>query len=155
MKRSVWGAVALGVATLGLAACGAAEPQAEAEPAGPDGITVSNARLMLPAVKGNPGAVYLDVANSGSTNRVIRAASVAGASSTAMHAMAGDAMQEATQLVVPAGGAAKFEPGGTHIMAMNLADTVVAGGKADVTLTFVGGAKTTIAADVRAAGDER
>ena len=40
-------------------------------------------------------------------------------------------------------------------MAMVLADTVVAGGKADVTVTFLGGAKMTFAADVRAAGDER
>lgn len=155
MKRGVWGAVALAVIALGPAGCGEAPEAASAEPAAPEGITVTNARLMLPAVKGNPGAVYVDIANSGTTNRVVRAASVAGAGTTMMHTMVGDAMQEATQLVVPAGGSAKFEPGGTHIMANNLADTVVAGSKADVTLTFVGGAKTTFPADVRAAGDER
>src|SRR5688572_1428554 len=155
MKRSVWGAIALAVAALGPAACGEAPEQASAEPAGPEGITVSNARLMLPAVKGNPGAVYLDVANGGTTNRVIRAASVAGAGSAMMHNTVDGAMQEATQVVVAPGQTVKFEPGGQHIMANNLADTVVAGGKADVTLTFVGGAKTTFPADVRAAGDER
>ena len=40
-------------------------------------------------------------------------------------------------------------------MAMNLADTVKAGSKSDVTLTFVGGDKVSFPADVRAAGDER
>lgn len=155
MKRSVWSAVALAIAAFGPMACSEAPEQA-AEPAAPEGIAVSNARLMLPAVKGNPGAVYFDIANSGAENRVIRAASVAGAKSTMMHAMAEDGtMQEAAQIVVPAGGDAKLEPGGDHLMAMDLADTVVAGSKADVTVTFVGGAKTTFAAEVRAAGDER
>ena len=155
MKRSVWSAIAVAVATAGLAGCGSAPEQAEAATTAPEGISITNARLMLPAVKGNPGAVYFDVANAGSANRVIRAASVAGAGSSMLHTMAGDAMQEATQVVVPAGGNVKLEPGGTHVMAMNLADTLVAGGKADITVTFVGGAKTTFPADVRAAGDER
>jgi len=155
MKRSVWSAVALAVAALGPAGCSEAPEQA-AESAAPEGIAVTNARLMLPAVKGNPGAVYFDIANTGSENRVIRAASVAGAKSTMLHATAdGGEMQEAAQVMVPAGGSAKLEPGGDHLMAMDLADTVVAGGKADVTVTFVGGVKATFAADVRAAGDER
>ena len=49
----------------------------------------------------------------------------------------------------------KFEPGGTHVMAMNLADTIAAGGQANVTVTFVGGDEVTFPAEVRAAGDER
>lgn len=156
MKRSVWGAIALAVAALGPAACNEAPQKAENGPAAPEGISVTNARLMLPAVKGNPGAIYFDVANSGSQNRVIRAASVSGAGSTMMHTTVEDgAMQEATQVMVPAGGNAKFEPGGNHVMANDLADTLVAGGKTDVTVTFVGGGKISFPADVRAAGDER
>jgi hypothetical protein len=155
MKRSVWSAVALAILALGPVGCDEAPEQA-AGPAAPEGIAVTNARLMLPAVKGNPGAVYFEIANTGSETRVIRAASVAGAKSTMLHftAEAGE-MQEAAQVVVPAGGSAKLEPGGDHLMAMDLADTVVAGGKADVTVTFVGGLKTTFPAEVRAAGDER
>jgi copper(I)-binding protein len=67
----------------------------------------------------------------------------------------GGAMQEATQVLVAPGQTVKLEPGGSHAMAMNLADTVKAGDKAEVTLTFVGGAKMSFPADVRAAGDER
>src|SRR6187551_1355324 len=155
MKRSVWSALAMGVAALGPVACGEAPEQAAAGPAVPEGITVTNARLMLPAVAGNPGAVYFNIANSGTSNRMLRAASVKGATSAMMHTTSADSMQETLQIMVPSGETVKFEPGGTHVMAMGLADTVVAGSKADVTLTFVGGLTATFPAEVRAAGDER
>jgi len=59
------------------------------------------------------------------------------------------------QVTVPPGGSTKFEPGEQHVMAMNLADTVAAGSQAEVTVTFVGGSKVKVPAEVRAAGDER
>ena len=156
MKRSVWSALVLGIAALGPSACGGAAEQADAAPASPEGIAVTNARLMLPAVKGNPGAVYFDVANTGTQTRVVRAVSVAGAGSTMLHTtVEGGGMQEATQVLVAPGETIKLEPGGNHAMAMNLADTVKAGDKAEVTVTFVGGDKISVPADVRAAGDER
>lgn len=155
MKRSVWSALALGIAAAGPTACGEAPEEAAASPAAPDGITVSDARLMLPAVAGNPGAVYFDLANSSSSGHMIRAASVTGAGSAMMHTTTEDGMQETLQVMVPAGGEVKFEPGGAHIMAMNLSDTVTPGSKAEVTLTFVGGDKISFPAEVRAAGDER
>jgi copper(I)-binding protein len=155
MKRSVWSAVALGIAALVPAACSEAPEQAAAATAGPEGVAVSDARLMLPAVSGNPGAVYFDIANSGAEGHMIRAASVTGAGSAVMHTTADGNMQETLQIMVPPGGSVKFEPGGAHIMAMNLADTVKPGDKAEVTLTFVGGSKMSFEADVRAAGDER
>ena len=155
MKRSVWSAVALGIAALGPTACGDSPEQAEAGPAAPEGISVSNARLMLPAVAGNPAAVYFDVANAGTTGRMIRAASVAGAGSSVMHTTVDGAMQETLQVMVAPGETATFAPGGAHVMAMDLADTIAAGGQAEVTLTFVGGDKVSFPADVRAAGDER
>lgn len=155
MKRSVWSAIALSIVALGPTACGEAPEAAEAGPTAPEGIAVTNARLMLPAVKGNPGAVYFDVANTGTEGRVIRAVSVAGAGSTMLHATVDGAMQEATQVLVSPGETVKLEPGGKHAMAMDLADTVTAGSKADVTVTFVGGAKLTVPAEVHAAGDDR
>jgi copper(I)-binding protein len=152
MKRSVWSAAALALAVLGPAACSEAPEQAEAGPAAADGITVSNARLMLPAVAGNPGAVYFDVENSGTENRVIRAVTIEGAGGADMHTKD---MQLVLQIAVPPGGSTQFAPGGQHVMAMDLADTVTAGSQADVTLTFVGGTQVTFPAEVRAAGDER
>ncbi len=155
MNRSVWSAVALTIAALGPAACGEAPEQADTGPTAPDGISVTNARLMLPAVPGNPGAVYFDVANTGDSGRMIRAASVVGAGSSMMHTTVDGNMQETLQIMVAPGETVKFEPGGNHIMAMNLADTVTAGSQAEVTLTFVGGDAISFPADVRAAGDER
>ena len=152
MRKSILAAAALAMAMIGLAGCGSEQAPADTSPEAPEGVTVANARLMLPAVKGNPAAVYFDLANGSSDNRVIRAVSVAGAASAMMH---NEDMQERLQIAVAPGSSVSFAPGGQHIMAMDLADTVVAGGKAEVTLTFVGGDKVSFPADVRAAGDER
>lgn len=159
MKRTIWTAAALALAAVGPVACGEAPEEAPTGPEAPEGIAVSNGRLMLPPVAGNPGAVYFDVANSGASNKMIRAVSVEGAGSAVMHQMGTwnnqPSMDEIIQIAVPAGETLTFEPGGLHVMANDLADTVTAGGQAEVTLTFVGGDKVSFPADVRAAGDER
>jgi copper(I)-binding protein len=152
MTKSIRAALALAAAALVPMACSEAPEQTETAPEGPEGVSATNARLMLPAVAGNPGAVYFDIANASETNRVIRAVSVAGAGSAMMHT--GD-MQELAQIVTPPGETVKFAPGEQHVMVMDLADTVVAGGQAEVTVTFVGGDKVSFPAEVRAAGDER
>ena len=85
---------------------------------------------------------------------MIRAASVAGAGSAMMHTTEA-ACRRRCRYAVPPGGTLKFEPGGSHVMAMDLANTVTAGSKTEVTLTFVGGDKVSFPAEVRAAGDER
>jgi len=146
MTKSIWPALALALAALGPAACG---DDASVVPAGP-AVAATNARLMLPAVAGNPGAVYFDVANGSDRNMVIRAVSVAGASNAMMHTAD---MQEMSQVMVPPGETVKFEDGKQHVMAVDLADTVKAGGKAEVTVTFVGGDEVKAQADVHAAGD--
>ena len=155
MTKSIWAALALAAAALGPAACSEGEPAAEANPDAPAGVAVTNGRLMLPAVAGNPGAVYFDIANMGTRDMMIRAASVQGAGSSTMHVTEETGMQEILQIMVKAGETVKFEPGGNHVMATELADTVVAGGKTEVTVTFVGGDKVSFPAEVRAAGEER
>ena len=151
MTKSIWPALALALAALGPAACGdTSDPGADAEAAALADVKVTNAKLMLPAVAGNPGAVYFDVANSSDRNMVIRAVSVAGAGSAMLHTAD---MQEMTQVMVPPGETVKFEDGKQHVMAMNLADTVKAGGTAEVTVTFVGGDEVKAQAQVHAAGD--
>ena len=152
MKRAIWMAAALGIAAVGLAGCGEQPEPAETAPEGPAGISVVDARLMLPAVKGNPGAVYFEVKHAGTANLMIRAVSVAGAGSATMHS---PDMLALDQVGVAPGGSAKFAPGEQHVMAMDLDDTVTAGSQVEVTLTFVGGDKYSFPAEVRAAGDER
>ena len=151
------------VAALGLvmatAACGgeAEEPAADAEPDAPAGITVSDGWMALPAVSGNPAAVYFTVSNSSDTNRMIRSAYVEGAGSAMLHQMSEwnllPSMDEVMQLDVPAGGNLAFEPESYHVMAMDLADTLEVGGETEVTLTFVGGDKVSFPVEIRAPGD--
>ena len=152
MTKSIRAALALAAAAALPLACSEAPEQTEANPDAPEGIAVENGRLMLPAVAGNPGALYFEVKNDSDKNRVIRAVSVAGAGRAEMHTAD---MQMITQLTVPPKSSTAFEPAGEHVMVMDLADTVVAGGEAEATATFVGGDKVSFAAEVRAAGDER
>lgn len=159
MKKALWSALALSIAALAPAACSEQTPEAPAAPDAPEGLTVANARLILPAVKGNPGAVYFEISNGAKKDWVIRAASVQGSDTAMIHQMGTwnkqANMDELAQVAVKAGETAKFEPGAIHVMTGKLADTVVAGGKTEVTLTFVGGDKMSFPAEVRAAGDER
>ncbi|QYJ08546.1 copper chaperone PCu(A)C [Qipengyuania flava] len=143
--------------SLAVAAC-SSEPEAAAVV---DDVTleVSNARLMLPAVEGNPGAIYFDVKNTGEKNYAIRRADVAGASSAELHGsmeMQGQMMMDSVgQILVNAGDTESLEPGGFHVMVFDLEPTLEAGGTTDMTLTVVGGKTKTFPVEIRAAGDER
>ncbi|WP_336977243.1 copper chaperone PCu(A)C [Altererythrobacter fulvus] len=168
MKSVRIAAAALSLASLGLAACQqeAAGPTQEASsaatpeaPDAPAGIALANGRLVLPAVKGNPGAVYFDIANKSEGDATIVGVHVDGAAMAMMHqTMKTDgvnSMKDLSELVVPKGGSAGFKPGENHIMAMDLDDTLQPGTSTDITLTFANGDKATFTAEVLAAGDAR
>lgn len=129
----------------------------EAAPEGPAGLAVSDGRLVLPAVKGNPGAVYFEIANTGDADTAIAAISVEGAASAMLHATVESdgvmSMQHLDTVPVPKGGVVAFAPGGNHVMAMELDDALAPGASVEVTLTFAGGDKISFPAEVRAAGD--
>lgn len=161
MKSTVLAGVALAFASLALTSCGqeSSEP-VEASPDGRPGVSVTNARLILPAVSGNPGVLYFDITDEGDQPSVIRAADVAGAQSTSIHDTitaedGSTSMSESLPVNLPKGAAFKFEPGGKHVMVMDLDDTLQAGGSTEVTITFLGGDKLSFPAEVRAAGEER
>jgi len=157
MNRSFWMALALAGTTLGLSACGGGDqPSAPAaDPEAPAGVSVTDGRLMLPAVSGNPGAVYFDLANGTEGELIVRSASVAGAGHTMMHVTNETGMEEVLQVAVDPGQTIRFEPGGHHLMVSDLPAGTVAGGQAEVTLTFAGGDKVSFPAEVRSAGDDR
>jgi len=153
------GLAALSLA-LGTAACNnTPEAPASTTPDAPAGVTVADGWLSLPAVAGNPGAVYFTIRNAGENDVMIRTVDVAGAQSAMMHETAewsGQVdMQELFQLAVPRAGEVVFAPGGKHVMAMSLDPALVAGGETEVTLSFVNGDKLSFPAQIRAAGDER
>jgi copper(I)-binding protein len=160
MKSTVLAPLALALGTLALAGCGNKHEPAAGEVAdAPGGISISDARLVLPAVKGNPGAVYFTVHNDSASDRTIGDVAVKGAQSAMIHqttmANGMSEMHEMPQTKVPAHGVLTFAPGGFHVMAMDLDETLAKGGTADVTLSFDNGEKAVFPAEILAAGDAR
>lgn len=157
MKVTRFAPLALAIGSLALGAC-SNEPEAAAV-ADDLALEVSNARLMLPAVEGNPGAIYFDVKNTGDRNYAIRRADVAGASNAELHGsmeMEGQMMMDSVgQILVNSGETESLEPGGFHVMVFDLEPTLEAGGTTDMTLTVVGGKTKTFPVEIRAAGDDR
>jgi copper(I)-binding protein len=158
MKSAVFAVLAC----FALAACNQepAEPApqaSEAAPEAPAGIVVANGRLVLPPVKANPGAVYFDLANNGGADTAIASAFVDGAESAMLHSTTESggtmSMEHVDSVPVAKGATVSFAPGGNHVMAMGLSDTLTPGTSAEVTLTFSNGDKVSFPAEVRAPGD--
>lgn len=149
----------LALSTLALSACDQPAEQTAAAPEGIAGMTVDNARLVLPAVAGNPAAVYFELSYDGDKAVALSRVSVEGAESAEFHEYGEWAgkmqMQPMLPLPLKKGDKHTFEPGGKHVMAMKLSPVVKAGGTANVTIAVSGGANMTFPAEVRAAGSER
>jgi periplasmic copper chaperone A len=122
-------------------------------------LTVSNARVVLPPVAGNPAAVYFDLSYEGAPGVTLDSVDVEGAGMTMIHDYAENAgkmqMVMADALPLEEGAPISFAPGGLHVMAMDPSEELKAGGTAKVTLILSNGITATIDAPVRAAGDER
>ncbi len=158
--RALMAGAMLTGAALALAACGSeAEAPVEAVAGQVPGMTISNARLVLAPVAGNPAAVYFDLSYEGEQGLTIRKAEVEGAGSTMMHDY-GEydfkvQMMEALPIALSTGTKVAFEPGGLHVMAMDPPADLEPGDKVTVTLTMSGGTTQVFLAEVRAAGEER
>lgn len=154
------GAALLLASTFTIAACGGSDPlTAEAEPEGVPGLSVTNARIVLPPVAGNPAAVYFDLAYDNDRGLTVRKADVAGAESAMLHdynEFEGKMqMMEALPIGIKKGTNISFKPGAAHVMVFGLSPDLKAGDSADVTLTVSGGGTYTFPAEIRSAGDER
>ena len=159
--KTLFAAAALAAATLSLAACsdGAQDAAPAADDANPTGLTISNARLMLPPVAGNPAAIYFDLKNEGQRTVAVRRADVADAKNASMHDMMEYnremTMADMGPMTIKQGETVKFEPGGKHVMVFDLSPEVMAGGTTEMTLTVAGGDKVSFPVPVQAAGAER
>ena len=156
----VFGAlVATGLA-IGLVSCGGETEAPEAEVAGdcPPGINVTDGWLALPAVSGNPAAVYFTLANETDGQVTIRTVDVLGADSALLHETATWSnevdMQELFTLPAMAGETLEFEPGGKHVMAFDMGEGIEPGGETETTLTFVGGDKCSFPVTAYPAGQD-
>ncbi len=130
-----------------------AAPAAPAKVEAKPGITLSEGRLTLPAVKGNPGAVYFTIANANASgNASIAAVAVKGAGKAEMHQTQDGAMSKVDLLQVEGGSTLKFEPGGLHVMAFDLDGTLAVGGSSELTVTFSDGDKASLPLKIEPAG---
>ena len=156
----VFGAVAAAGMAMGLVSCGG-ETEAPVEEAVGDcapGITVTGGWLALPAVSGNPAAVYFTLANETDEQVTIRTADVIGAESAMLHETATWSnevdMQELFTIPVMGGETIEFAPGGKHVMAFGMGEGTEPGGDTELTLTFVGGDKCSFPVTAYPAGED-
>jgi copper(I)-binding protein len=149
LKRNAVIAAASALAGLALlGACGQpAQPEQEeqsATPAAPDakpGLSISAAKLVLPAVSGNPAAAYLTLSNGGDKPAEVAGVHIAGAENTEIHQTSGGSMNLLESPQVPAKGTLEFAPGGNHVMVFGLDDSLKANTASEVTVTFSDGDK--------------
>ena len=152
-------AMALAGDALGLAACGETPADAPAAEAGIAGMQISNARMVLAPVSGNPAAIYFDLAYNGDRGVALNRAEVKGAKSASFHDY-GEydfkvQMMDMLPLPLKKGDKVEFKPGGKHLMVMEPDASLKPGGTTEATIVISGGKKQTFPVEIRAAGDER
>ena len=157
--RNTLFAAALATAALGLAGCGESPATDQAAETGIPGMKVSNARMVLAPVAGNPAAIYFDLAYEGDRNLALNRAEVKGAKSAMFHDY-GEydfkvQMMEMLPQPLKKGDKLEFKPGSKHLMAMEPEATLKAGGQTEATVIVSGGKRHTFPVEIRAAGDER
>lgn len=140
-------------ATVPLAACKqAATDKAATAPDAKPGLSVSDAKLVLPVVKGNPGAAYFTIRNASEAATSLAAVHIDGVGKTEMHETKDGTMSQLNWVEIKPGESVTFARGGKHVMAFDIADSLVVGGKAEVTLTFSGGDKVSAPITIEAMG---
>jgi copper(I)-binding protein len=133
-----------------LAGCGKTDkaPPVAAEP------EVTEGKLVLPAVAGNPGAAYFSVKNNGAEPASLAGASVEGASKAELHETSAKSMAPLTTVTLGPGASAAFEPGGKHVMVFGVSKALKPGDTVKLTLFFSGGKTVTGPLQVAAAGGD-
>lgn len=159
MKTSLMAAALTG-ATLLLGGCGENPEQPATEQAvGIPGMKITNARMVLAPVPGNPAAVYFDLDYEGDRNVALNRAEVKGAKSAMFHDYGEyngkTQMMEMLPVPLKKGDKIEFKPGSRHLMAMDVSPDLKPGGTTEASIIVSGGGKQTFEVPIRAAGDER
>ncbi len=153
MKQFAYAAFAA-LATLALVSCKQEAPAgASADPDAKPGLSVENARLVLPAVGGNPGAAYFTVTNASGKETSLANVAIDGAGKTELHEMKDGKMAPLNWVQLAPGETVSFAPGGKHVMAFDLEDRLTAGGTTEMTLVFSDGDKLSAPLKLEAPGD--
>ncbi|MBY0689217.1 copper chaperone PCu(A)C [Microbacterium marinilacus] len=132
--------VLLGASALVLAGCASTEASsAEAAPAA-DVVTISDG--WVKAADEGMSAAFGELENTGPEDVTVVSATTEASSMLELHETveneAGEMIMREIEggFVIPAGGSLDLEPGGDHIMLMDLADPLQAGDEVTFTLTF-------------------
>lgn len=153
MKPARLLAILAPLAALALTACQQqAEAPADKNPDGKPGLGASDGMLVLPAVKGNPGAGYFTLNNGSGKAVTLAGVSIEAAQSAEMHETKDGKMSSLDQVDLAPGATVKFAPGGKHVMAFNLKPEIATGSVVEMTLTFSDGDKLSAPLKVMAAG---
>ena len=129
-------------AVITLAAC-----NPSAQPPADDGaaLAVSEGRLVLPAVKGNPAAAYFTLSNTGDKAVRVGAVDIEGAGMTMLHETREEnGRSTMTMLMSPEvrpGESLTLSPGGKHVMIEGIPAGLAPGASVKMTLTFDNGQK--------------
>jgi copper(I)-binding protein len=122
---------------------------------GDGGIEIDDAWARTSASMQNAGAVYMTISGGDDADTLIGAAvddSVAAMAEVHESSMSDDGtmmMQEVEGIDVPADGSVNLEPGGYHIMLMQLAEPLETGAEFTVTLTFEDAGDVEVDVEVR------
>ena len=131
-----------------IVACGPTEREAVG-----GAIEVVDARARETADGAMTGAVYLEIRNPGAADRLLSVATPAAAMAHLHGSIEENGivrMRPVAALEIPAGGTVVLEPGGLHIMLMDLEGLLVAGTRLPLTLYFEQAGALEIEADIRA-----
>lgn len=166
--RTTITAVVAALAALSLSACGGGDggPETTTGTADTQDVTVTGAWARTTAPSAKTGAAYLTIASDKGDVLTAVAVPATVAAEAQLHEATsgghtshdGDAsapmnttmgMRRVHRIEIPAGHTVRLEPGGYHIMMMQLAAPVTAGQKIPLTLTFQHAGKVTLDAVAR------
>lgn len=122
----------------------------------PAELTVSDAWVRLPAVKGQPGAAYFTVKGGATPDRLVLVTANYAVRSEMHESMQSGGMMTMkpleTGVAIPAGSKVSFKPGGMHVMLFDIRPQLTPPGPMELTLRFASGVSFTIDAEVKKAG---
>lgn len=137
-------------------ASGAGAEAPAAGPAAKPGMSLAAGRLVLPAVRGNPGAVYFTLTNGTDKPVTLAAVDIAGAGMAMLHEtrqVGGHSeMAMLPDPVIAPGGRLELTPGGKHVMVDGIPADWKPGTAVDLTLVFADGDKLSAPLTVNAPG---
>jgi copper(I)-binding protein len=153
-------AIAIAIALVSFAPAAEADKPAPTAPTAPTapattGLVVSGAWVRLPAPGAKHLAAFMTWQNAGTTDLEVTGASSSLSPRTELHThlMEGGIMKmrKVERVVVKANSTQALQPGGLHVMLMDVPKHPVVGDTVDITLLTVGGAQVKVKAPVLAA----